>query len=980
MTRRRALLMAAASITLLSTPPSAIAINRDCPTGQVWNANQGACVKKKQVTRRSPAEKYYLAIKHLEKTIRRASPKRGVALLRAACRARYADACTHLGFLYLNGRHVVAAPITSKKHYARACSLGDPHGCLGVADILSRGLLGKVDHRGALRYLDAACKRSNGKGCYELGEKYRQGLGVRRNADRASEFYARAYEFLKVECPNKIAASCDLLGKSFKNGLGTARDLAKSYRAFKAGCEYGSGGACYRLGDAYYYGHGTPRNRSLALRVYANACTKYDSAPACNDAVVTATQSKTTTANRGKIQRWAQRACTLDKRWCMVLGFLYSSGKGGVTDQAKATKSYVIACNNGSRIACRYAAARLVRGRGTPKNPARGETLYQRGCDQGDGASCGKLGQIFHEAKPPKRNYRRASALFRIGCRREDPLACHYVGFQLARGLDGTGTKKPAAAVTYLKRACALKRRGACHDLGKQYVSGRGLTKDVAKGLTFLNKACNMGYSLACTTVGNMFYHGNGVAKNERRGGMAYARACKHGASRPCYWVDQALAKSSASAADRSSARMSLERACAGTKDVGRNETACVALANIYAHGGHLDKKDPPRGFKMFEASCSRKHAAACVELAQLYAFGIGIVQDKAKAKQLLTSHCNQNSSRACTILGWQLYKDKNYDEAARLYRRACDADARRACTALGYAHYTGQGVEWDVARSKTLYEKSCKAGDANGCTSLAELYEWGAGATRDLARALELYRKGCTPSESAGCAALGRFYERGIAGLTVDLVRAETEYKRACTGKSLAASHACGDLARLYARRGGHAPSEVARLLQKSFDVANKLAYAPYGKYVLGTMYRDGVTVVKQPAKATELFVSGCGGYDVMACLAAGDMEMGKRGGTTNLEAAAVHYARACAASVDRACASAKAARTRIAEAARKPTPDATPRAAEPTLPLKPTPRAGCGCGADGDGGQLPGGVFLALALTLTLRRKRATAGRQPG
>ena len=130
----------------------------------------------------------------------------------------------------------------------------------------------------------------------------------------------------------------------------------------------------------------------------------------------------------------------------------------------------------------------------------------------------------------------------------------------------------------------------------------------------------------------------------------------------------------------------------------------CVVLGGIYAFGGALAAADGRRAFKLFEASCARKHPEGCVLLARMYADGIGVVQDAGRAKQLLTEQCDGGAPGACTILAFTLWDGREYGAAVPLFRRACGEGDGRACNMVGFAHYTAKGARWDVARAVAVF------------------------------------------------------------------------------------------------------------------------------------------------------------------------------------------------------------------------------------------------------------------------------------
>lgn len=469
-----------------------------------------------------------------------------------------------------------------------------------------------------------------------------------------------------------------------------------------------------------------------------------------------------------------------------------------------------------------------------------------------------------------------------------------------------------------------------------------------------------------------MHYRGDIGGKNNLQAALAFEKACRYGAEQPCGWIDGVFRKAGTTAAQNARAVASMEAACRASDP---NEKACYTLAGLYAYGGFITNKNPTRAFQLFDEGCKRKHQDSCVQLAHMYRQGIGVVQDADKAKQLFTEQCNGSAPASCAWLGIQLWDEKKHKKAVPLFQRACDKKDAVACNMLGFAHYTGQGTVWDVNAAAKAYERGCTLQLPVACNNVGELYEHGISFKKDLVKALEFYRKACTPADNSGCVAIARFHHKGLGGLTVDLEKAQREYERGCNDKD-AYAEACRGLADIASVNKSKSQRDIAILLQKSLSLATEQAKSnPYGKYVLGTLYRDGIAVVRSAQKALDHFIAACDAYDPLGCYHAGKLQLGVGGLKPSYEAAAVRFSRACAAGIDDACTQATEAR-RLAAAPPKP-----PEPVKPTpkpLPLKPKPKGGCGCDSgDGGGGGLLGLLLLGLVCAASLRRRAGHQGR---
>ncbi|MCE9572740.1 MAG: sel1 repeat family protein [Deltaproteobacteria bacterium] len=923
---------------------------RHCGAGAIWSPNLGACIKKQAARRLSPEEKYYQAIDQLEGKVRGASAARGAALLTEACTAKLAPACTLVGYLYLNGLGVAKDAPQALAFDRQGCELGDDDGCIGAADVHSRGLLGEVDHASAIPLLATACGRQSGRACVLLGGKYANALGTEEDQAKATASYQRAYELLRADCP-KSGPSCYQLGLLFAEGLGRAADPAQAYGAFDEGCKAGSGDACNQVAQALLAGTGAAVDRPAAFEMFNRACVQYDHAAACHDAAVMVVQGQATLPDDALVAR-AQRACELDARQCDMVGYLAGTGRAGTKDQAVAVAHYAMACNAGNGGSCTVLGNRSETGNAMPKDGDAAVGFWNRGCENDDADGCLDAGKAFADGELVKADAGKAFQYGRLGCLRGSGEACSWAGGLLADGADGSNVKHADQALLYYDRACEIGWNPGCALAGNAYRDGLGTKVDMATARARYVRGCDgVGDSLApaaCEALGRLHYNGDGGPKDLGQALTAFARACRFNIGQDCYFLDAIAREGELGSADQARVDQSLREACDAKVD-----DACVARGWVLAQG-YSGARDPRAAFGLWDAACTRGATTGCLALAGAYRDGTGVVADPEQARRRYTELCNKDTAQACTALAGMLAEQDKHADAFNLYQRACTAGDGNACNSVGFAHYTSHGAPWDVVKAAAGYQKACDLGEPVGCSNVGELYEYGIAYAKDPTKAYAFYQKGCTPSSDIGCGRLARYYATGAGGAPVDTARAIKEYRRACDS-AFNTPEPCRELGDLLRTTGQGKPSEIAQLGQRAFDRAKELARTnPFYQYVLGTYYLEGVATVKDPKKAADLFVSACDGYDPVGCLAAGRLLLAS-GAPADRERAVVQLDRACAAQVTEACDLA-----------------GTARAGDKTVPLAPR-KGGCACatGSAGDGA-LP---ILIVGLAWLRRRRRAGA-----
>ena len=85
------------------------------------------------------------------------------------------------------------------------------------------------------------CNKNDGKGCFNLGNSYYNGQGVRQDYKKASELYKKA-------CDLGNGSGCNNLGVLYKNGRGVRQDYKKANELYQKACDLGDGGGCLNLG------------------------------------------------------------------------------------------------------------------------------------------------------------------------------------------------------------------------------------------------------------------------------------------------------------------------------------------------------------------------------------------------------------------------------------------------------------------------------------------------------------------------------------------------------------------------------------------------------------------------------------------------------------------------------------------------------------------------------------------------------------
>ena len=239
--------------------------------------------------------------------------------------------------------------------------------------------------------------------------------------------------------------------------------------------------------------------------------------------------------------------------------------------------------------------------------------------------------------------------------------------------------------------------------------------------------------------------------------------------------------------------------------------------------------------------------------------------------------------------------RERNYDDAFKLFSKAADTGDALGMFYLALAHESGKGTAKDAALAFSWAKKSSDAGNAKGKALLGQFYFSGTGTKASGAEALRLASEAAKLKDGYAEAILGAFYSKGIGtakdddaafklfklsadkgtrlglsrlgeahargkGTPVDFVQAIQFWQ-----KAVAQGHtgAMMQLARAYTLGEG---------VDQSYEKAKALAEAvvesdsdgtPYGAALLAHLYQEGLGVDKSPSLVAKyLRQSAAGGH----------------------------------------------------------------------------------------------------------------------
>ncbi len=204
--------------------------------------------------------------------------------------------------------------------------------------------------------------------------------------------------------------------------------------------------------------------------------------------------------------------------------------------------------------------------------------------------------------------------------------------------------------------------------------------------------------------------------------------------------------------------------------------TAPVAAAPLDDIHAALQAKQFDTAVPQLRALAEKGDPVAQFALATVYEGAFGYPRlDPKEAAAWYRKAADQNIPEAQMALADRLMQgvglDKNYDEAAKLYRAAADR-LPAAAAHLGDLYCYGVGVKEDAATCATWYRKAAAGGVAHAASALGGMYAVGNGVPKDDAEANTWLLMGAKGGDVLGQYGIAQAYLKG-AGMKQDYVEA---------------------------------------------------------------------------------------------------------------------------------------------------------------------------------------------------------------
>jgi TPR repeat protein len=186
-----------------------------------------------------------------------------IARLRKAAEQGEAAAQYHLGVQYANGRGVRKDDLDAARWLRKAADQGHALAQKKLKELVAAGrAVEKVEQE--IRQLRASAEEGDIQNQAHLGDRYRQGTGVKKDEKEAARWYRKA-------ALNGHANAMTCLGVMYADGLGVKKDEKEAVKWYRKAADKGSTLAMKNLGLMYERGRGVAKDLNTAVEWYRKA-------------------------------------------------------------------------------------------------------------------------------------------------------------------------------------------------------------------------------------------------------------------------------------------------------------------------------------------------------------------------------------------------------------------------------------------------------------------------------------------------------------------------------------------------------------------------------------------------------------------------------------------------------------------------------------------------------------------------------------
>ncbi|KAJ6661294.1 hypothetical protein lerEdw1_015431 [Lerista edwardsae] len=403
----------------------------------------------------------------------------------------------------------------------------------------------------------------------------------------------------------------------------------------------------------------------------------------------------------------------------MILGYRYWAGIGVLQSCESALTHYRLVANHvasdisltGGTVVQRIRLPDEIENPGMASGMLEEDLIqyYQFLAEKGDVQAQVGLGQLhLHGGRGVEQNHQRAFEYFKQAAVAGNSHAMAFLGKMYSEGSDIV-PQSNETALEYFKKAADMGNPVGQSGLGMAYLYGRGVKVDYDLALKYFQKAAEQGWVDGQLQLGSMYYNGIGVSKDYKQAYKYFNLASQGGHILAFYNLAQMHATGTGVMRSCHTAVELFKNVC----ERGRWSERLMAAYNSYKDGD--TNSAVVQYLLLAEQGYEVAQSNAAFILDQKEA---SIIEENETYPRALL-HWNRAASQGYTVARLKLGDyhfygfgtEVDYETAFIHYRLATEQQhSAQAMFNLGYMHEKGLGIKQDIHLAKRFYDMAADA------------------------------------------------------------------------------------------------------------------------------------------------------------------------------------------------------------------------------------------------------------------------------
>ncbi|SDZ94338.1 tetratricopeptide repeat protein [Selenomonas ruminantium] len=413
--------------------------------------------------------------------------------------------------------------------------------------------------------------------------------------------------------------------------------------------------------------------------------------------------------------------------------------------------------------------------------------------------------------------------------------------------------------IALLEKACEMNNPGAMCELGKRYVTGKGVRKDAQSAFELFSRSADLGNTDAMVEIADLYFDGDDFTNDEEKSFEWYKKAAELMNFSGMVNLGACYIKGFGTEVNNEEALKWLNKAL---------DLECGEKYKAMLWIGHLYSNETYEGYSLEKAFQWYKNGAELAEstsdikmfgywLGECYRLGSGVKKDLNKAQKWHYKAANAGVASAMNCMGL-VYGElsESVDEyntrmeyiekENEWYQKAIEKGNIPAKANLAYNYQHGIGIGRSINKAIKLYSEAAEKGYISAMNNLGDIYLDNTEKFCDYQKAKSWFIKAADAGSDYAMNALGYMYKNGI-GFSKNYGKAAENYRKAAEAGNVTAML---NLGQMYEDGEGVQQNyaEAASWYKAATNQGNAIAMR-----LIGRLYFNGLGVEKDEKLAMQ-------------------------------------------------------------------------------------------------------------------------------